>query len=605
MANQKYEIEKHSVETVLSWIKTKEVVIPEIQRPFVWKAIQVRDLIDSLYNGYPVGYLIVSRSHEMRLKDGTMSKGQRILIDGQQRVTALMASILGMSVLNNQYKKRTIRIAYNPFAKDDENLFEVQDQSHLKSKKWIEDISIFFNDEFDDYTFIEDFCSVNPEMDRRELNRKIKKIIDIKTKDLGIIELSSSLDIDIVTDVFIRINSKGAVLSQADFAMSKIAADEKYGGNMLRKAIDYFCHVAIEPSFYDTILKNDTSFIESKFGKEMAWLRNDNESIFDPSYEDMLRVSFVHMFSRGKLKDLVSLLSGRDFETRDYKEEIAEESFSKLTEGIKHFMHQYYFEQFILAIKSAGFINSKLINSQNTLDFSYVVYLKLALSGEVDKTKIKRCVAKWFTMSILTGRYSSSPETRMDQDIRNINDKGVINYLNEIENAELSEAFWDFGLPQKLDTPNSTAPALSTFFAAQIVKGDKGLFSPNSSVRDLFGVSDVHHIFPKDYLKKTEFLDNRSIYNQVANYTYLDTPINIAVGNKAPNVYFKEAFESALKDGIVYGNHMSVDELKSNLIENCIPLDIVNWDYNDYRNKFLVERRKLMAKKIKEYYNNL
>lgn len=541
----------------------------------------------------------------MRLKDGTMSKGQRILIDGQQRVTALMASILGMSVLNNQYKKRTIRIAYNPFAKDDENLFEVQDQSHLKSKKWIEDISIFFNDEFDDYTFIEDFCTVNPEMDRRELNRKIKKIIDIKTKDLGIIELSSSLDIDIVTDVFIRINSKGAVLSQADFAMSKIAADEKYGGNMLRKAIDYFCHVAIEPSFYDIILKNDTSFIESEFGKEMAWLRNDNESIFDPSYEDMLRVSFVHMFSRGKLKDLVSLLSGRDFETRDYKEEIAEESFSKLTEGIKHFMHQYYFEQFILAIKSAGFINSKLINSQNALDFSYVVYLKLALSGEVDKTKIKRCVAKWFTMSILTGRYSSSPETRMDQDIRNINDKGVINYLNEIENAELSDAFWDFGLPQKLDTPNSTAPALSTFFAAQIVKGDKGLFSPNSSVRDLFGVSDVHHIFPKDYLKKTEFLDNRSIYNQVANYTYLDTPINIAVGNKAPNVYFKEAFESALKDGIVYGNHMSVDELKSNLIENCIPLDIVNWDYNDYRNKFLVERRKLMAKKIKEYYNNL
>lgn len=605
MANQKYEIEKHSVETVLSWIKTKEVVIPEIQRPFVWKATQVRDLIDSLYNGYPVGYLIVSRSHEMRLKDGTMSKGQRILIDGQQRVTALMASILGMSVLNNQYKKRTIRIAYNPFAKDDENLFKVQDQSHLKSKKWIEDISIFFNDEFDDYTFIEDFCTVNPEMDRRELNRKIKKIIDIKTKDLGIIELSSSLDIDIVTDVFIRINSKGAVLSQADFAMSKIAADEKYGGNMLRKAIDYFCHVAIEPSFYDTILKNDTSFIESEFGKEMAWLRNDNESIFDPSYEDMLRVSFVHMFSRGKLKDLVSLLSGRDFETRDYKEEIAEESFSKLTEGIKHFMHQYYFEQFILAIKSAGFINSKLINSQNALDFSYVVYLKLVLSGEVDKTKIKRCVAKWFTMSILTGRYSSSPETRMDQDIRNINDKGVINYLNEIENAELSDAFWDFGLPQKLDTPNSTAPALSTFFAAQIVKGDKGLFSPNSSVRDLFGVSDVHHIFPKDYLKKTEFLDNRSIYNQVANYTYLDTPINIAVGNKAPNVYFKEAFESALKDEIVYGNHMSVDELKSNLIENCIPLDIVNWDYNDYRNKFLVERRKLMAKKIKEYYNNL
>lgn len=106
MAHQKYEIEKHSVETVLSWIKTKEVVIPEIQRPFVWKATQVRDLIDSLYNGYPVSYLIVSRSHEMRLKNGLLSKGQRILIDGQQRVTALMASILGMNVLNNEYKEK-------------------------------------------------------------------------------------------------------------------------------------------------------------------------------------------------------------------------------------------------------------------------------------------------------------------------------------------------------------------------------------------------------------------------------------------------------------------------------------------------------------------
>ena len=125
MGNQKYEIEKHSVDTILSWIKTKEVVIPEIQRPFVWKAVQVRNLIDSLYNGYPVGYLIVSRSHDLKLKDGTISKGQRILIDGQQRVTALTAAILGRTVLNKEYQERPIRIAYNPFAKEEENAFEV------------------------------------------------------------------------------------------------------------------------------------------------------------------------------------------------------------------------------------------------------------------------------------------------------------------------------------------------------------------------------------------------------------------------------------------------------------------------------------------------
>lgn len=602
---QKYQINKYSVSTVLNWIKAKEVAIPEIQRPFVWEPKKVRDLIDSLYNGYPVGYLIISPSHDLKLKDGSLSKGQKILIDGQQRVTALMTSLLGVTVLDDEYKERVIKIAYNPFAQGEETIFEVQDQSHLKSKKWIEDISVFFVDNFDMWTFVENYCNDNPDMTRNEFAKKVNDVRELLTKELGIIELDASLDIETVTDVFIRINSKGSVLSQADYAMSKIAADEKYGGNQLRKAIDYFCHVAVEPSFFHKIKENDTAFIESDFGKEMAWLQSDNSSIYDPSYEDMLRVSFVHMFSRGKLKDLVSLLSGRDFEARDYKASIAEDSFNKLTEGIKHFMHQYYFEQFVLAIKNAGFISNKLINSQNALDFAYVVFLKLSLSKEVEKTEIKRYVAKWFVMSVLTGRYSSSPETKMDMDIRNINEKGVVAYLKEIEDAELSDAFWDYGLVQRLETPNSSSPALSAYFAAQIVNVDKGLFSANSTVRDLFGASDVHHIFPKNYLKQTEVLNVRSIYNQVANYTYLDTPVNVKIGDKAPNVYFKEAFDSATETGNVFGTPMTLDELKKNMAMNCIPLDIVNWDYNQYINDFLPQRRKLMAAKIKAYYQGL
>lgn len=602
---QKYQINKYSVSTVLNWVKAKEVAIPEIQRPFVWESKKVRDLIDSLYNGYPVGYLIVSQSHDLKLKDGSLSKGQKILIDGQQRVTALMTSLLGITVLDDEYKERVIKIAYNPFAKGEESIFEVQDQSHLKSKKWIEDISVFFVDDFDMWSFVENYCADNPEMTRNDFAKKVNDVRGILSKELGIIELDASLDIETVTDVFIRINSKGSVLSQADYVMSKIAADEKYGGNQLRKAIDYFCHVAVEPSFFHKLKENDKDFVESDYGKEMAWLQNDSSSIYDPSYEDMLRVSFVHMFSRGKLKDLVSLLSGRDFEARDYKAEIAEDSFKKLTEGIKHFMHQYYFEQFVLAIKNAGFISNKLINSQNALDFAYVVFLKLSLTKEVEKTEIKRYVAKWFVMSILTGRYSSSPETRMDMDIRNINEKGVVSYLKEIEEAELSDAFWDYGLVQRLETPNLTAPALSAFFAAQIVTGDKGLFSANSTVRDLYGASDVHHIFPKSYLQETEELNVRSIYNQVANYTFLDTPVNIAVGKKAPNVYFKEAFDSATLNGTVFGSPMSLEELKKNLNMNCIPLEIVNWDYNQYLHDFLPQRRKLMAAKIKTYYKGL
>ena len=602
---QKYDINKYSVSTILNWIKTKDIAIPEIQRPFVWEARKVRDLIDSLYRGFPVGYLIITQGHDLKLKDGSLSKGQRILIDGQQRVTALMTALLGTKVLDDEYKERVIKIAYNPFAEGDESIFEVQDQSHLKSKKWVADISMFFNDSFDSFEYVQQYCTENPEMNPSTFNKKVNSVRDILTKELGVIELSSTLDIETVTDVFIRINSKGSVLSQADYAMSKIAADENYGGNVLRKAIDYFCHIAVDPSFYYKLAENDKEFIESDLGKEMKWLKDDYTSIYDPSYEDMLRVSFINMFSRGKLKDLVSLLSGRDFDARDYKAEIAQKSFEQLTEGIKHFMHQYYFEQFVLAIKNAGFINNKLINSQNALDFAYVVFLKLMLTNEVDKVEVKRYVSKWFVMSVLTGRYSGSPETRMDQDIRNINEKGVVQYLKEIETAELSDAFWEYGLVQRLETPNSSSPALSTYFAAQIVRNEKGLFSSTSMVRDLYGSSDIHHIFPKNYLQKTESLNVRSIYNQVANFAFLDTPVNIYIGNRAPNDYFKEAFESAEKENIVFGNPMTLEELQNNLNANCIPLSIKDWDYTQYLDSFLPQRRKLMAAKIKEYYNSL
>lgn len=602
---QKYEITKYTIETILNWIKTKDVAIPEIQRPFVWETKKIRDLIDSLYRGYPVGYLIVSRSPEMKLKNGNVSKGQRILIDGQQRVTALMTSLLGYAVLNDEYKEKIHKIAFNPFANDDEEIFEVQDQSHLKSKKWIEDISIFFKPDFCMWDFVENYCSENPEISKNDFSQKILSIQDLKNKELGVIELSSDLDIETVTEVFIRINSKGAALSQADYVMSKIAADEKYGGNVLRKTIDYFCHVAVDPIFYHKLVENDKTFVESDLGKEMAWLKDDDSDIYDPSYEDMLRVSFVHQFSRGKLKDLVSLLSGRDFDARDYKEGIAEDSFNKLTNGIKNFMHEFYFKQFVLAIKSTGFISAKLINSKNALDFAYVVYLKLALSGEVEKTEIKHFVAKWFVMSILTGRYSGSPESKMDMDIRNINEKGVVNYLKEIEDAELSDAFWEYGLVQKLETPNSSAPALSTYFAAQIVRGDKGLFSPSSSIRDLFGSSDVHHIFPKHYLQSIDSLNVKTIYNQVANYAFLDTPVNIKIGARSPDDYFKEAFETASSQSLVFGNLMTLEELKENLKSNCIPEDIINWDYKNYLTDYLPLRRKLMAKKIQVFYKSL
>jgi uncharacterized protein with ParB-like and HNH nuclease domain len=114
MSTQRYSVTPHPIETLLTWVKSGEIAIPEIQRPFVWEATRVRNLLDSLYQGYPVGYLIAWRNPSVKLKDGSVSAGKRILIDGQQRVTALMASLLGIEVLTEDYETVQIRIAFNP-----------------------------------------------------------------------------------------------------------------------------------------------------------------------------------------------------------------------------------------------------------------------------------------------------------------------------------------------------------------------------------------------------------------------------------------------------------------------------------------------------------
>lgn len=233
---------------------------------------------------------------------------------------------------------------------------------------------------------------MNPE----DLDKILTNLRSIGNRLMGVIELSENLDIDIVTDIFIRINSKGTSLSQGDFVMSKIAADESFGGNTLRKAIDYFAHLCVEPSFYDYIKENDTEFASSEYMNKLAWLKDDKETVYNPECDDVLRVAFMHMYPRAKLADLVSLLSGRDFETREYKIDITEDTYAKLKQGVLNVINQNNFTQFMLAIKSAGFVSSKLVNSKMALDFAYALYLRLAKSKEVSVSEIKRIVQKWY-----------------------------------------------------------------------------------------------------------------------------------------------------------------------------------------------------------------
>ncbi len=595
---QKYSVNQQLIETLLVWVKSGEIAIPEIQRPFVWDSSKVRDLMDSLYQGYPVGYVIAWKNPNIRLKDGSLSEGKKILIDGQQRVTALTAAILGEYVIDKTYRRIKIKIAFNPLTEK----FEVQNPAILKDKTWLHDISEAINGNIDLFEIAESYFELNPDVDKKQVRNAFTNLINIPKKQIGIIELAHDLDIETVTEIFIRINSKGVVLSQADFAMSKIATNTEYKGNELRKAIDYFCHLAIAPEFYKHIVDNDKAFAATDFFQKMQWLKTENEDLYDPDYTDLIRVAFTSQFNRGRLSDLVSLLSGRNFEMRTFEDSIAEQSFATLKIGVENFINETNFKRFLMIIKSAGFVSPKLIRSQNTLNFAYIIYLKLRELG-VNSVAIESYVRRWLVYSILTGRYSGSPESFFDFDIKQIAGRPFEEYLKEKEEGELSEAFWNAALPQSLDTSVASSPYFNVFLASQVKANDKGFLSKNVSVSDLISVrGDIHHLFPRDYLKKNGL--DRGKYNQIANYVYMQSEINIKVGNKPPKDYF-ELINAQISDNHNLVSGISSDqELLENLQANCVPSEIMEMSFDDY-SEFLVLRRKLMAAKMKDYYFSL
>ena len=243
-----------------------------------------------------------------------------------------------------------------------------------------------------------------------------------------------------------------------------------------------------------------------------------------------------------------------------------------------------------------------MINSQNVLNFAYILYL-LSRSKKIDSAKIESFVRRWMVMSILTGRYSGSSESQFDLDIRR-EEVGIIEkYLADIEESELSDAFWSAGLLLRFDTSVASSPLFSVYLATQVKNNDKGFLSRDIIVSDLItNTGDVHHIFPKSYLKKNGFQKGR--YNQIANYVMMQSEINIAIGDKAPKLYFSEIIKDCKNGKSQYRAINDLEELKSNFKMHCIPDGIENWTFDEYNN-FLAERRKLISNKIKDYYKKL
>lgn len=596
----RYSVNNYTVETLLSDIKSGNIAIPEMQRPFVWDSSKVRDLVDSLYKGFPVGYIIVWQNPDVKLKDGTKSIGKKVLIDGQQRITAMAAAIVGQEVLDDHYKWKRIAIAFNPL----EEKFEVANNAILKSAKWIPDIAPVLEPAFDSFSFVMEYCQKNEIEDQMpQVNKIINHLRSIQNNSLGVITLDSRLDIDSVTDIFIRINSKGVVLSQADFAMSKISSNETYGGNITRKTIDYFCHLLESPEDLKDIKNNDRAFAALPEFDAIKWAASKNDPIYKTSYTDILRVAFTYKFKRGRLADLVSLLSGRDFETREFKVEIEEDSFAQLHEAVLQAVNQTNYERYLMIVRSAGIVRKSLVRSQNVLNFGYALYLALR-ERKIDSNTIEKIVRRWIALSILTGRYSASPESSFDYDIKRFFAyDDPMEYLKLTEAGELSDAFWDVNLVQRLNTSVASSPYFNMYLVAQVKAHDRGFLSAQVDVESMLeNRGDIHHLFPKNYLTKHSIPQAQN--NQIANYVFLQQEINIKIGDKAPDAYMKEVYEQCCTKQPVYGCITDEDELRRNLTQNCIPDGFESMSIGDY-DRFLEERRKLMAQKIRNYYFSL
>jgi hypothetical protein len=594
----KYEVKQTAVSQVLADVRSDKIAIPELQRPFVWKTWQVRDLMDSLYNGFPVGYLITWQSVGAKLKGGHIAAHQQILIDGQQRVTALRAAIAGQPVVGKRYQSKRIAISFNPVTEE----FATQTPAIRKSRQWIHDISELYSGN-SQLTFLRNYFEENPTANEAMVEASVTKLAGIEHAQIGVISLADDLDVETVAEIFVRINAKGVPLSSADFVMSKIATYGDEGRN-LRKLIDYFCHLAVANHAFDDIKNNDKEFAATEHLRKIEWLKNQSDEVFQPEYTDVIRVTGLVGFSRGKAGAIVSELSGLDSETRKIDESLIPGAYQRFGHALDQLVSKTHFERFVMMIKSAGFIDVSMIGSKNALNFAYALYLRLRQNQELTEGQRARIVKRWFVMTLLTGRAVGSFESTWETDLRRISEQGAAEYLCVLEQSELGEGFWTVALPQELVTPSKRSPAFQVYLAARVNLGGRGFLSKAISVSHMIeGHGDLHHIVPKNHLINNGF-PKQGDYNQVANFALTETPINIAIKDHPPKEYMSWITDQIATGELRLGEITDQADLDANLAENAMPDYIFDVSADNYL-EFLVDRRKLMAEMIQEYFEAL
>lgn len=583
-----YHVDNVTIEEILGWIKQGKIGLPEMQRPFVWSTAKVRDLIDSLYNGYPIGYIVTWQNPAVGLKNDSSSNNKEIIIDGQQRLTALKAALSGEKVVSQQYITKRIKISFKPSTGE----FNTLNSAIEKDPLWINDISDIFKSDFNSYSYVTDNAK-KLGMAPEDLGATLQKLLAIRQSEIGDIKLGYNLSIGAVTDIFNRINSKGVSLSSADLAMSRLSADTVHGGNNLRKQIEYFVQLLNDPNLLENIVKFDSDFANTKEFGQIKWIASEVNPIYKPRYADILHLILATSFKRGKLSDMVSLISGRDFEARNYSEEGMKANYEKMQAGATLVFNKSNFQRYLMILRDMGMRNSGKLGlvGHGVFNFGYILFLYLHRITNLSQEKIASYLKRWIIMSALTGRYSGSSETITESDLKMINrDANPINVLDDILDREMNDSFWNGTLPNMLRVQSTQASSWRIFQMSQIYGKDTAWLAKDTSTETvMLEEGNIHHIFPQAYLRKNGF--SKGDINQIANYVWVTQPKNLEISDKAPKDYLSD-------ENII--EFMS----ETNNRENAIPEEIVEYDFHNYSD-FLNQRRHLMAKKMREFYENM
>lgn len=576
-----FNITHYQLNHLITNIDTGEIALPDLQRPFVWDNSKVRDLFDSLYKGLPIGMLILWKINENNneFKPIGLNKKttpSKLIIDGQQRLTALYAVITGSEIIDKDYKHKQIKIAYNPF----EEVFEVQNVSIENDPLWISNITDIFKGNLFSFVngFIDNLKEKRPdfEFDDGKVQDNISSLKTLETSyQISAIELASSLDPEEVSEIFVRINSAGKALNQSDFIFTLMSLYWPEG----KDKFENFSYEAKKPA---------------EIGNSSFNVINEQ-----PTNENLLRSTISYSFLRGRLRYAYLILKGRNLENKITTEDERVKNFNILKEGAGKVLDLVNWHQFISIIQTTGFVNEKMIGSKNALYQTYALYL-LGLKYGLKHNELKSTIARWFVFGILTRRYTSSPESIIELELSNFREQdNIIEYLEGIMASELTNDFWEVTLPQRLKSSRSN-PAESTYIASKIFEDNNVLFSEiklkdylspliNSPKKQV----EKHHIFPKNYLKKDMKLKQVD-FNQIANMIYIDYHINIRISDMPPHEYWGIVLDECSEStrDFVSNNYTAAYDL---------PQEFWNMDYFD----FLNQRRKLMANSIKRYYEKL